>query len=150
MIVKAHISDAKVLSEIAMISKGYWGYTKEQLDSWIADLTISEQMISKMIVYKFIAINEIVGFYILNQPKEHSIELEFLFVHPKFIGKGIGNSLIQHAFEKAKFLNCKRITVLSDPNAASFYKAKGFYEIDKKESSISGRFLPILQKDVTS
>ena len=26
------------------------------------------------------------------------IELEFLFVLPAFIGKGIGNQLIQHAF----------------------------------------------------
>ena len=148
MIVKAKISDAKTLSEIAMISKAYWGYTKEQLNSWIPDLTISENMISEMFVYKFISNQEIVGFYILNQPQENYIELEFLFVHPNCIGKGVGNQLIQHAFFEAKRLNCKHITVLSDPNAADFYKSKGFYEIDKKESSISGRFLPILQKDV--
>ena len=101
-----------------------------------------------MIVYKFISDDKIIGFYILNQPEEQSIELEFLFVLPDFIGKGIGNELIQHAFEKAKEMDCKQVTLLADPNAVSFYGSKGFTVIDKKESSIAGRFLPLMQKDL--
>tara|TARA_B110001454_G_scaffold58997_1_gene57727 strand:- start:69 stop:191 length:123 start_codon:yes stop_codon:yes gene_type:complete len=38
------------------------------------------------------------------------------------------------------------MTLLADPNAVPFYDKKGFYEVDKKESSIPGRFLPVLQK----
>ena len=66
------------------------------------DLTVSKRIIQEMIVSKFITDKEIVGFYILNQPKEQIIELEFLLVLPSFIGKGIESKLIQHAFEKAK------------------------------------------------
>lgn len=148
MIVSATISDAKMLTEIALKSKAFWGYSDELIAGWIEDLTVSEKMISEMTVCKFLINDEIVGFYILNQPKEKSIELEFLFILPSSIGKGIGNQLINHAFEKAKELNCKQVTVLSDPNAFPFYKSKGFYETDKKVSSISGRFLPIMQKDL--
>ena len=67
---------------------------------------------------------------------------------PVFIGKGIGNQLIQHAFLKAKELKCNKVTLLADPNAVAFYTSQGFKIIDKKESAIAGRFLPIMQKDL--
>jgi hypothetical protein len=38
--------------------------------------------------------------------------------------------------------------VVADPNAVSFYVSKGFHEIDRKESTIPGRFLPVMQKDL--
>lgn len=146
MIVSATISDAITLTEIALKSKAFWGYTDQQIKSWIADLTVSEKIIQELIVYKYIFEKKIVGFYVLNQTIEKNIELEFLFVLPPFIGKGIGNQLIKHAFEKSVSLKCKQITVLADPNAASFYESKGFETIDQKESSIAGRFLPVMRK----
>lgn len=105
------------------------------------DLTVSKRIIQEMIVSKFITDKEIVGFYILNQPKEQIIELEFLLVLPSFIGKGIGSKLIQHAFEKAKQLNCKQVNLATHLKAVSFYESKGFISIDKKESTIAGGFL---------
>ena len=148
MIKIAVVSDALKLTEIALKSKAFWGYSDELLKSWTHDLTVSEKMIQEMMVYKFISDAKIIGFYILNRPKETSIELEFLFVLPSFIGKGIGNRLLQHAFIKAKDLKCSQITLLSDPHAVSFYEAKGFVQFGIKESAIAGRFLPLMQKDL--
>ena len=71
-----------------------------------------------------------------------------LFVSPSFIGKGIGSQLIQHSFEKAFELKVTSMIVVADPNAVSFYVSKEFHEIDRKESTIPGRFLPVMQKDV--
>jgi hypothetical protein len=45
MIVFATISDAKILSEIALKSKAFWGYSDEQLISWNEDLKVPVQMI---------------------------------------------------------------------------------------------------------
>ena len=148
MIVKANISDTKLLSEIAMISKSFWGYTKQQLDSWVDDLTVSEKLILETHTFNFLVEDKIVGFYILNQPQNNNCELEMLFVLPNFIGKGIGKQLLQHAFKKAKNLNVKTVALLADPNSVAFYTFQGFKIIDKKESSIAGRFLPIMQKDL--
>lgn len=146
MIISANINDAKQLTQIALKSKAFWGYSDEQIESWREDLTVSEKMIEEMMVYKFAFESSIVGFYILNQPKENRIELEFLFVLPKFIGKGIGNQLIQDAFKKAISLNCATIFLVADPNAVPFYQSKDFVIIDKKESAIFGRFLPVMQR----
>jgi N-acetylglutamate synthase-like GNAT family acetyltransferase len=148
MIVFSNISDALKLTEIALKSKAFWGYSDELLKSWTHDLTVTEKMIREMMVYKFISDDEIIGFYILNQPKETIIELEFLFVLPSFIGKGIGNQLLQHAFIKAKNLKCTQVSLLADPHAVSFYESKGFVKVGNKQSAIVGRFLPLMQRDL--
>ena len=148
MIIAAQESDAQKLTNIALKSKSFWGYSDENIERWTKELTVSELMIQEMIVFKFIVEKEIIAFYILNQPKEKSIELEFLFVLPNFIGKGIGNQLLNHAFSNAVSLNCKKMILLADPNAAPFYQSKGFVMIDRKESSIAGRFLPVMQKNL--
>ncbi|WP_405565323.1 GNAT family N-acetyltransferase [Polaribacter sp. Asnod6-C07] len=150
MIVVATISDAKILTEIALNSKAFWGYSADDLEIWKPDLAVSEKMINELFVYQFIFDDTAVGFYILNLPKEKTIELEMLFVLPDFIRKGIGKQLLVHAVEKAKFLEVESITLLSDPNAVSFYKSKGFVIIDKKISSIAGRFLPIMKLDLSN
>jgi N-acetylglutamate synthase-like GNAT family acetyltransferase len=148
MIVKATISDVRQLTEIALKSKSFWGYSNELLESWRNDLTVTSKMISKCTVFKFLVDDQIVGFYILNPLKEKSIELEMLFVLPEFIGKGIGKQLLQHSFEKALKLKVNSMTLLADPNAITFYESRGFYEVDKKESTIPGRFLSVLKKNL--
>jgi GNAT superfamily N-acetyltransferase len=150
MILLANISDAKMLTRISLKSKAIWGYSDEQLKNWTEELTVSEKMIQEMIVYKFISNDKPVGFYILNQPKEVSIELEFLFVLPSFIGKGIGHQLITHAFSKAIALNCNQIHLVADLNAVPFYQSKGFTVIAEKESVIFDRILPVMQKYLTA
>jgi len=148
MIVRATISDVKRLTALAIESKSYWGYSNDVLESWTDALTVSEEMISKCQIFKFLVNHTAVGFYVLNPPEKRSIELEMLFVIPSFIGKGIGKQLIQHSFEIAFELKATSITLVADPNAFSFYASKGFYEIDRKESAIPGRLLPVMQKDL--
>ena len=85
MIFFAETFEAKNLTEITLKSKKFWGYSEKKLENWTDELTVSEQMIQKLIVYKYIYDDKIIGFYILNQPQEKFIELEFLFVLPAFI-----------------------------------------------------------------
>ncbi len=149
MIIKATIQDSELLTNIALNSKAHWGYSNELIESWRNDLTVSSKMIEEMIVFKITINNHIAGFYVLNPPKENSIELEMLFILPEFIGQGIGKKLLEHSIKKSKELKTNSMTLLADPNAVPFYKSQGFVIIDKKESSIPNRFLPIMQKDLT-
>jgi N-acetylglutamate synthase-like GNAT family acetyltransferase len=148
MIEMATVSDAETLTKIALKSKSFWGYSDEILERWVEDLTVSKKIVQEMIVYKFILDDEIVGFYVLNQPQEKSIELELLFVLPNLIGKGIGNQLMQNVFQKAKQLNCHEVILFTEPNAVSFYEYKRFTISDKKETAIAGRFLTLMKKDL--
>lgn len=141
MIEKAVPSNAKALTEIALKSKAHWKYTQEQLDSWIDDLTITSEYLSKTSSYVYRVEDKIVGFYIIEMLNMTTISLEFLFVHPEFIGKGIGDELIVHAIENARSKKGFVLNTLADPNAESFYVKYGFKTIFKRESAIPGRFL---------
>ena len=66
MIFFAETFDAKNLTEITLKSKKFWGYSEKKLENWTDELTVSEQMIQKLIVYKYIYDDKIIGFYILN------------------------------------------------------------------------------------
>jgi len=96
-------------------------------------------------VFKFIAEDEILGFYILNRANIRTSFLEFLFVSPKYIHRGIGTQLLNHAKEYCTAGSSAIINVLSDPNAKSFYIKHGFKVIAERESSVPGRFLPEME-----
>lgn len=145
MIVSAEISDAKTLTEIALKSKAFWGYSDSQIESWREDLTITSKMFEDWNIYKYLIDNEIAGFYILNRANIRTSFLEFLFVAPNFIGNGIGKKLLDHACNYCISGSCAILNVLSDPNAEKFYAKYGFKVIERRESSIEGRFLPEME-----
>ncbi len=145
MIVKANISDAKLLTEIALESKAFWGYSKDLIERWREDLTVTPTMFKEWNVYKFVFENEIAGFYILNRANIRTSFLEFLFVSPKFIKKGIGTQLLNHAKDSCLGSGCAILNVLSDPNAKSFYTKHRFKVIAETESSVPERFLPEME-----
>ena len=121
MIFPAAIADAKQLSEIAFESKGFWNYSKNQLESWQEELTIYPSHLENQNGFVYKIEDKIVGFYILEMKNRSTISLEFLFVLPDFIGRGIGKKLLKHAIEKSKERKALVVKVLSDPNAENFY-----------------------------
>ena len=145
MIVRATLEDAIVLTNIALESKGYWGYTTKQIESWREDLTVTPIMFEEYNICKYVVNNEIAGFYILERANIRTSILQFLFISPSYIKKGIGHLLIQHAIEYCKEGSSAILNVLSDPNAESFYAKYGFEVIALRESSIPGRSLPEME-----
>mgnify|MGYP000235831416 FL=1 len=148
MIVLATISDVNQLTQIALKSKAFWGYSDEKIESWREDLTITPKMFEEWNIYKYTIDNEIAGFYILNRANIRTSFLEFLFVSPKFIKKGIGTKLLNHAKAYCIEGSSAILNVLSDPNAEAFYAKNGFKVIAKRESSIKGRFLPEMEFEI--
>ncbi|WP_299063465.1 GNAT family N-acetyltransferase [uncultured Polaribacter sp.] len=145
MIIRATVPNAKELTEIALKSKSYWGYSDELIESWREDLTITTKMFEDFDVYIFQINTEIAGFYILNRTNITTSFLEFLFVLPKYIKQGIGKQLLAHAIAYCIDSGSKVLNVLSDPNAQAFYAKHGFKVVAKKESSIKDRFLPEME-----
>lgn len=147
MIIPAKPSDAKILTEIAIESKSYWGYSEDIVESWREDLTILPEFFDSWRGSKFMIDDEVAGFYLLNRVNSRTCYVEFLFVKPKFIGKNIGKQLIKHAIKSCRDNSCEVLIVLSDPNAESFYAKHGFKTIYQRKSSIPGRFLPEMELD---
>ena len=148
LITRATSEDDKILTEITKMSKAYWGYSDELMDTWSDALTITNDYIDANHVYNLLIGDLVGGYYSYFYTDENSIKLDYLFVLPKYIGKGIGKKLMNDFLKRVKTDKHQKITVDSDPNAEKFYEKIGFVKVGQIETSIKDRFLPIMQLEI--
>lgn len=138
--------DSFALTELALMSKASWGYSNDFLEACKADLTVKESDILTKITYVIEDRKQIAGFYVLSIVNQ---ELEALFVHPDYMGKGIGRLLWQEALEQSKKHGLDSFNIYSDPYAENFYIKMGADRIGFAESKVfPERKLPLLKYEL--
>jgi GNAT superfamily N-acetyltransferase len=133
------------LSELAIRSKAYWGYTNDFLNTCRLHIKIDHEYIEKWPVVLIENNNEILGFYSLKIIKSEP-RLDNLWIEPKYIKQGIGRILFEHACETAKYLGWTHFRLAGEPDAVEFYEKMGAKLIGKIQSRISeDLFLPHME-----
>ena len=117
-------ADCVALTELALTSKAFWGYSDDFMRGCEAVLTVTPRMIAEWDSGVIEENREIVGFFLLSLEPEEA-ELELLYVSPLYMGKGYGRALIQAAAERAALLGYNSLRIGADPNAAGFYRRMG-------------------------
>lgn len=141
---RAEAIDANILTNIAINSEAYWGYDEDYMESFKDTYRVSENYISNYPTFLIEDDNGVVGFYgiLMN---EGEIELEYFFIHPRYIRKGYGKLLWQHVIETARSLNIKEFEIVTSPEAIGFYTKLGATKIGEVESLVKvGRKIPRL------
>lgn len=145
---RARPDEATLLSDLALRSKGYWGYSPEFLAACRIELTIAPERIARVPVFVAEQDGRVTGFYALDDGTDR--ELDDLFVEPEAIGRGHGAALLRHAIETARSLGWEALRIESDPNAEPFYLAMGAERVGGAPSgSIPGRVIPLLRLPLT-
>mgnify|MGYP006191408589 FL=1 len=144
-IIKSTAEDNEILTEITKKSKAYWGYSDEQMESWSELLTITKNYIETNKVYKLVVDKLTVGYYSYVYLNEKEVKLDNLFVMPSYIGKGFGKLLMVNFLTEIENSEVEKITLDSEPNAATFYESFGFIKVGQIETSIKDRYLPIME-----
>mgnify|MGYP000105752806 CR=1 FL=1 len=142
---KAILTDAKDLTELTIRSKSHWNYGEKQIEKWREELTITEKYIDENQIYKLVINSLLIGFYAYQPENKTDIKLNYLFVEPKYIGKGYGKILMADFFQRIEKSEFDRVILDADPNAENFYSKLGFSVIGELKSSIKDRFLPIME-----
>ena len=145
---KAYRTDAEKITDLTIRSKNYWNYGDQQIAEWKDELTITSKYIEDNEVYKLIITNELAGFYAFQSGNKKIVKLNFLFIEPKYIGKGYGKILMTDFLQRIKKTDCEKVTLDADPNAEKFYESIGFKVVGKLKSSIKDRFLPIMEMEI--
>ncbi|WP_299444335.1 GNAT family N-acetyltransferase [uncultured Aquimarina sp.] len=145
---KAIKNDSNDLTELTIRSKSHWNYSKEQIEEWRDDLTVSEIYILEKEVYKLINRNDLIGYYSYFRINDLDVKLENLFIEPEFIRKGFGKMLMNDFLQRIQNAKFERIILDADPNVEKFYEKIGFKVIGKLETSIKNRFLPIMEMKI--
>ena len=145
MLIRAARSDeAEPLSELALRSKGYWGYSDRFLEACRDELRVEPGPDRKYFCAEHGG--AVVGFYGLTRLDDDGVELEALFVEPGMIGRGVGRRLLEHAIAHARKRGATRMLIQGDPNAEQFYRAAGGVKTGEQRSgSIPGRMLPLFE-----
>lgn len=136
----ARPDEARLLSDLALRSKAYWGYNDSFIAACKHELTIRRgEMASRHVTVAEVD-GVVAGHYTIDGD-----ELGQLFVDPLHIGRGIGRVLWQHAVGVARDLGIETLSIDSDPHAEAFYLAMGAIRTGSTPSgSIAGRVLPRL------
>ncbi|MFP3378580.1 GNAT family N-acetyltransferase [Bacillus sp. SIMBA_069] len=143
---KVLLSEANELSEFALHSKATWNYSEEFILACKEDLTITEEYIKNNFVYVLENDNTMIGFFSFLRNEN---ALDFLYIHPRYKGKGYGKILWEYVIQQANELGIKSFTIDSDPNAKGFYLKMGAKLIGETPSTVfEDRLLPLLKYDV--
>lgn len=136
--------DGDVLTELALASKGHWGYDRSFLERARAELTIDDTTIVSASIFVLERGEEPVGFYgLVGAPPLG--RLEWLFVEPAWIGHGYGRLLWDDALTRARAAGFTELLVESDRYAEGFYLAMGASRIAATVSPVDGAQLPLLR-----
>jgi|688.fasta_scaffold225576_1 streptomycin 6-kinase len=141
----ACLHDLQEINHLLRISKAYWGYDEKFLDSFMEKLGITEDYMKKNNIQLFFLDNKLVAFYnFVSNPLE--LELDNLFIHPNYIGKGFGRKLWEKCCEAAKLMGYYEFTIWSEPNAEDFYLKMGCIKVGVRQSPLMpNRYPPILK-----
>lgn len=146
----ARPGEAQALSALCRRSKAHWGYDDAFLLQSEASLTISDELIATGLVLVAEHPGErVVGLATLEPMASGAFDLLHMFVEPDAIGGGVGQALFEAIAELARACGANRLSILSDPFAATFYERMGARRIgDAPSDAIPGRLLPLLEYDL--
>jgi GNAT superfamily N-acetyltransferase len=140
----ARPDEAATLTELALRSKGVWGYDAEFLARCRVELTLRPADVAPRRTHIAELGGRVVGFFtVVGEPPEG--ELDCLYVDPAAIGGGVGGALLAFARALASAQGFHTLRVVADPNAEAFYLRHGASRVgDVPSGSIPGRRLPLL------
>jgi len=142
--------EASALSDLALRSKGHWGYSQAFLAACRAELTVTPQRCASGAVTVAVRSGRILGFHVLEGSPPDG-QLAALFVDSDLIGTGVGDRLLRHALGSAGRQGFRSLALEADPGAEGFYVRYGAVRAGEVASgSIPGRLLPRLTFELSS
>jgi GNAT superfamily N-acetyltransferase len=136
--------EARALTDLALRSKASWGYSRDLMSLFEAELTLTELDLEDVLV---VEVEGTLGaFYSLAPLSSDRIELGHLFVEPTLQRRGLGRLMIADALRRSGVRGFRWLEIQGDPNAAKFYEQVGAARVGERESeSVPVRMLPLFE-----
>jgi GNAT superfamily N-acetyltransferase len=139
----ATVADAAALTELAVRSKGHWGYDDGFLRRARPELTVTPEDVERNVIRIAVDGDRMLGFSGVDVGSAPA-ELLALWVDPPAIGRGVGRALLHDALVTAAGHGTGGLLVESDPNAEGFYLHHGARRLGERRSVTTKRLLPLL------
>jgi ribosomal protein S18 acetylase RimI-like enzyme len=114
------------------------------MDNFRKTYKVTESFIEENPVYVVEERESILGFYGIVSDKGET-ELEYFYIGPEYIGKGLGSFLWTHLVGYCRENGIAGISLVTSPQAVGFYKKLGAEQVGEVESLVrKGRMVPKL------
>lgn len=130
--------EAAALAAIAWAAKSHWGYAEADMQAWRDGLTPSARSIAQQPTFVAERGGKLAGFCQLNLDAA-PVELEHLWVLPRFMGQGLGRALLGRAVAELSARGVPLLRIDSDPNAEVFYRACGATRVGTRAAPAVGQ-----------
>jgi GNAT superfamily N-acetyltransferase len=151
---RARAEHGPALTALAHRAKRHWGYPEAWIREWRDELEIGVELIEGEEVWMVPGTLDRPGegadpiaCVALSDQGDGLFELEHMWVDPGAHGRGLGRLLFEHVARRARQRGGRELRILSDPNAADFYRHLGCEPAGEHHGEILGepRVLPILR-----
>lgn len=134
--------EGDLLKEIAIASKGFWGYEPAKVREWAGRGDFTPERLAELTVFVAESGGRPIAWSSLVEKGERAW-LEDLWVDPGWIGKGVGSALFRHTAAHAQRLGAVGLDWEAEPNALGFYEKMGA-RILRDGTSEWGRTLSVM------
>ena len=140
----ARANELAALAELALRSKGHWGYDAAFLEACRTELTLTPAELTETATAVIDANGAPVAMAQVSS-EGRVAWLEKLFVDPAHMGQSLGRRLFAWSVETARGLGAVELVIESDPDAEPYYLHMGAVRSGFASSgSIPGRTIPRL------
>jgi GNAT superfamily N-acetyltransferase len=146
----ARPEEARSLTALALASKAVWGYAAALRAQFLDELTITPAYIrSNSVLVAEDGGRDPLAVGALDPVTDALVDLDFMFVAPAAMRRGIGRALFERLVAEARARGFPRMKIVADPHAVGFYERMGAARAGEEESaSVRGRMLPLLFLDL--
>ena len=133
------------LKEIAIASKGFWGYAPARVREWADRGDFSGETLAALTVFVAERGGRVIAWSSVVEQVGRAW-LADLWVEPDWIGKGVGSALFRHSAVHARQLGAPGLEWEAEPNALGFYEKMGARHL-RDGTSEWGRTLSVMGID---
>jgi len=134
------------LKEIAIASKGHWGYGHECVREWADRGDFDRETLAQLTLLVAESGGRTIAWASV-EPRGECAWLADLWVEPEWIGKGVGSRLFRCAAEHARRGGARVMEWEAEPNALGFYEKMGARYV-RDSTSEWGRTLSVMGVDL--
>jgi streptomycin 6-kinase len=142
----AFVDDLPQINALMRLSKAHWGYDENFMNTFMEKFGMDAGYIKKNTVKLLSIHGKTTGFYGFSVHPDGSLELDHFFLHPEYIGKGMGRMLWNASCNTARELGATHFVLWCDPNAESFYLRMGCEKIGEKKSPMMSDRYPAVMR----
>jgi GNAT superfamily N-acetyltransferase len=143
LIRSADVADLPRLCELAWSAKASWGYPRDWLELWRAELRYDERTLREQCVLVADLDGSVAGVCSFSC-RGLDADLEGLWIDPALSRRGLGRALVQETLRRAARTGAMRLHVDAEPRAEGFYLRLGARRVGTVPSRPPGRVLPQL------